>query len=296
MTKLSLISGAALVMACSHQPPPSPSIAMQSEPRAPQQPAPSVTTPAGDSKLANIIAGAQRPDTERLRDPYRHPQQTLEFFGIKGSMKVVELNAGRGWYTAILGPFLNPEGALTVTAANPNGPDESEVTKAARDLSARLSTNPAVFSKVSILVADWKDPGVSLGQDGSADMVLTFRNMHNWMSSGVLDNVLRASFRVLKSGGTLGVVEHRAKPDASIDPKVIGETGYVPEAYAIQRVESAGFKLEKRAEINANPKDTKDYAKGVWTLPPTLRLGDTDRAKYEAIGESDRMTLKFRKP
>lgn len=295
MTKHSLISGAALMLACSHQPLPNAASTPPNEPLAPQ-PAPNATPPAGDSKLANIIAGAQRLDTERQRDAYRHPQQTLEFFGIKDNMNVVELNAGRGWYTAILGPLLNPDGALTVTAANPNGPEGSEVTKAARDLSARLSTNPAAFSKVSIVVADWKNPEVSLGPDGSADMVLTFRNMHNWIGNGVLDNVLKSSFRVLKSGGTLGVVEHRARPDASLDPKVIGETGYVPEAYAIQRVESAGFKLEKKSEINANPKDTKDYARGVWTLPPTLRLGDTDRDKYNAIGESDRMTLRFKKP
>jgi predicted methyltransferase len=211
-------------------------------------------------------------------------------------MKVVELSAGKGWYTAVLAPLLSPNGALTVTGADPNGPSESEGTKNAKELAARLSGDPTSFSKVAVLVTDWKNPSTSLGPDGSADSVLTFRNLHGWISNGVADTVLGASFRVLKHGGIFGVEEHRAKPEGSADPKVIGETGYVPEGYVIKIAENAGFKLASKSEINSNPKDTKDYPKGVWTLPPTLKLGDVEREKYLAIGESDRMTLKFVKP
>ncbi len=271
----------------------------QGTPPATAAGAPAVmTTPTTDvdSKLTSILAGAQRPDQERARDVYRHPKESLEFFGISESMNVVELSAGQGWYTAILGPLLAAHGKLTTTGADPNGPPDSEGTKNAKKFAERLASDPASFGKVASLVVDWKKSDASLGPDASADMVVTFRNMHGWISSGVFDNVLSACFRVLKSGGTLGVEEHRAKADASTDPKVIGETGYVPEAFAIQLIERAGFKLAAKSEVNANPKDTKDYPKGVWTLPPTLRLGDVDRDKYLAIGESDRMTLKFTKP
>lgn len=263
---------------------------------APMQAGPTAAPAGVDVKLAEVIAGPQRPQAERARDVYRHPRETLEFFGVNDLMKVVELSAGKGWYTAILGPFLNPNGELTVTTADPNGPPDSEGTKNAQELATRLSNDRTDYAKVSLLVADWKKGDVKLGADGTQDMVLTFRSLHGWIHDGVADKVLAASFRVLKPGGVLGVVEHRAKPDGSTDPKVIGDTGYVPEEFVIKLVQSAGFKLGAKSEINANPKDTKDYAKGVWTLPPTLRLGDVDRDKYLAIGESDRMTLKFVKP
>jgi predicted methyltransferase len=253
-------------------------------------------SPSLDAKLATILAGAQRPEQERARDVYRHPKETLEFFRISAFMNVIELNAGQGWYTAILAPLLATGGKLTTTGADPNGPPDSEGTKNANKFAERLASDPTTFGKVTALVVDWKQSDASLGQDASADMVVTFRNLHGWINNGVVDNVLRACYRVLKSGGTLGVVEHRAQADAPTDPKVIGETGYVPEAYAVQLIEQAGFKLVERSAINANPKDTKDYPKGVWTLPPTLRLGDLDRDKYLAIGESDRMTLRFTKP
>jgi predicted methyltransferase len=251
---------------------------------------------AVDVKLSRVLSGTQRTEQERARDHYRHPRETLEFFGIAEDMTVVELSAGLGWYTAILGPLLSPHGKLTVTNADPNGPPDSEGTKNAKSLVERLNRDSTALGKVSMLAIDWKKADNSLGVDGSADVVVTFRNLHGWISNGVFENVLSASFRLLKSGGTLGVVEHRAKGDGSTDPKVIGETGYVPEAYAIMRIEKAGFKFVARSEINANPKDTKDYPKGVWTLPPTLRLGEIDRDKYLAIGESDRTTLKFTKP
>lgn len=253
-------------------------------------------SPATEAKLATVLTGAQRTAEERARDNYRHPRETLEFFGVRENMTVVELSASKGWYTAILGPLLNEKGKLLVTNADPNGPADSEGTKNAKQLIERISKDPSSFSKVSTIVTNWKKEAASLGPDGSADMVLTFRNLHGWIANGVADKVLAASFKVLKSGGILGVEEHRAKPDASSDPKVIGETGYVPEALVVQLAQKAGFKLAGASEINANPKDTKDYPKGVWTLPPTLELGDKDKDKYLAIGESDRMTLKFVKP
>ncbi|HEY5957524.1 MAG TPA: hypothetical protein VIV60_13250 [Polyangiaceae bacterium] len=270
-----------------------------SPPSAPTSPAVSAeAAPATDvaAKLRNALNSAARTPEERQRDQYRHPFETLSFFGIAPNSRVVELSAGRGWYTAILGPFLNPDGKLTVTTSDPNGPADSEGTKNARYLTERLTRDPAHFARVTPVVIDWKDPSAALGNAGSADLVLTFRNIHGWINDQVFDRVLTASFRVLKSGGTLGIVEHRANPSTSIDPKTIGDTGYVPEAYVIERCRAAGFALMNRSEVNANPKDEKNYPAGVWTLPPTLRLGEVDRTRYLAIGESDRMTLKFTKP
>ncbi|HEX3771614.1 MAG TPA: methyltransferase domain-containing protein [Polyangiaceae bacterium] len=244
--------------------------------------------PATDARLRASIASAARPPAEVARDKYRHPAETLEFFGLRPDMTVVELWPGNGWYTAILAPFLQDKGKLVATNMDPNGKAES-----AKTYAARLAGDPKDFGKVEVKVIHPPDD-LALGADGSADAVLTFRNFHNWIRDGIADKVLAASFRVLKPGGVFGVEEHRAKPDA--DPAKIGDTGYVPEAMVIDLAQKAGFRLEARSEVNANPNDTKDYPKGVWTLPPVLRLGDQDRAKYEAIGESDRMTLRFRKP
>lgn len=257
---------------------------------------PSNNEQSTDAQLATILAGPQRTPEERARDVYRHPRETLMFFGVEPGMHVVELSAGRGWYTAILAPLLGPKGSLTVTAADPNGPSDSEGTKNSKALAERISSDQGTFGNVLLRVVDWNLTNASLGPDGSADAVLTFRNWHGWVSNGVLDNVLAATKRVLKAGGVFGVVEHRARPDGSVDPKAIGQTGYVPEALVVRAAETAGFKLVGRSEINANPNDTKDYPKGVWSLPPTLSLGDVDREKYTKIGESDRMTLKFVKP
>jgi predicted methyltransferase len=258
---------------------------------------PSSETPAAvDAKIRASLAGSQRTDAEKARDVYRHPRETLEFFGLRDDMNVVELNAGEGWYTSVLAPVLAEHGKLTVTTADPNGPADSEMTKYAQGLMARFAKDPAAFGKVSPLVVKWKGDAVSLGPDGSADMVLTFRNAHNWLGAGLFDKVLAATFKVLKPGGVLGITDHRANAGGPTDVKTIDDTGYVPEAFVIQQVEAAGFKLAGKSEINANPKDTKDYPKGVWTLPPTYELKDVDRAKYQAIGESDRMTLKFVRP
>ncbi|HMI83649.1 MAG TPA: hypothetical protein VK550_06110 [Polyangiaceae bacterium] len=262
---------------------------------APQS-ASSQPLPTTEAKLATVLTGNQRTSEERARDSYRHPRETLEFFGVRENMTVIELSAAKGWYTAILGPLLSEKGKLAVTNADPNGPPDSEGTKNAKSLLERISKDPAAFGKVSTIVTNWKRDEVSLGPDGSADMVLTFRNLHGWIANGVADKVLAAAFRVLKPGGVLGVEEHRAKADAPSDPKAIGDSGYVPEAVVVKLADKAGFKLAGASEINANPKDIKEYPKGVWTLPPSLQLGDTDKEKYLAIGESDRMTLKFVKP
>ncbi len=254
------------------------------------------TNDSNESKWAGVLSGPQRTPEERARDVYRHPRETLEFFEVQEGMNVVELAASRGWYTAILAPLLGPKGSLTVTSADPNGPTDALGTKYAKALAERISSNQGAFGNVLIRVVDWNLTTASLGPDATADTLLTFRNCHGCVRDGVVDNVLSATKRVLKPGGVLGVVEHRAKPDGSVDPKVIGETGYVPEQMVIKAAEHAGFKLVSKSEINANPQDTKEHPKGVWTLPPSLALGDADREKYMRIGESDRMTLKFVKP
>jgi predicted methyltransferase len=248
-----------------------------------------------DAKLRAALEGPQRTLAERARDVHRHPRETLEFFGLRDDMSVIELAPGEGWYTAVLAPVLAERGKLGATTADPNGPPESESTKSAKALLARFTSAANSSGHVRAVVINWKTD-VSLGPDRSADMVLTFRNAHNWLGGKMFDKVLAATFKVLKPGGILGLTDHRANPGGPTAAKAIGDTGYVPEAYLIEQVEAAGFKLAAKSEINANPKDTKDYPKGVWTLPPTYALGDVDRARFTAIGESDRMTLKFVKP
>jgi predicted methyltransferase/ABC-type nitrate/sulfonate/bicarbonate transport system substrate-binding protein len=256
--------------------------------------------------LRVAVASAERPPTEAARDRWRHPEETLEFFGIRNDQNVIELWPGTGWYTAILAPFLADKGTLTAIspepkpAANVDGGAAAAAAEAlfAKKYADRLVASPGVFGKVG---AHSVDPmhEFSLGPDRSADAVVTFRNFHNWVKAGITPNVLSAAFRVLKPGGVLGIEEHRAAPGETDPARVvqqIGDSGYVPEAYVIDLARQAGFTLEARSEVNGNPLDTKDWPRGVWTLPPTLRLGDQDRAKYQAIGESDRMTLRFRKP
>jgi predicted methyltransferase len=266
---------------------------------------------SGDSatKLRAAIARASRPEKERARDKYRHPLETLELFGIKDDMRVVEIAPGQGWYTAILAPFLRDKGHLTVTVSDPKGPPDKESTKNTLKLLSRFEHSPSSYDKVEykVVQADKAETFV-LGAPASADMVVTFRNIH-----GMVDDKENERFKiilgsiksVLKKGGVLGVVEHRAKSDA--DPKKSYKTGYVPEDYVVQIIEAEGFKLAGKSEVNANPSDTKDYKNGVWALPPTLDLKndpkhpgpdgpdytEADRAKLVAIGESDRMTLKF---
>jgi predicted methyltransferase len=251
-------------------------------------PAPAVED-ATATKLKAAIAGSHRPEKNRARDGFRHPAETLAFFGLRDDMTVIELWPGGGWYTEILGPVLKEKGKLVVTGGDPNGPPDAPATKRAKEYVDGLAKRADVLGKVELAVIAPPEK-VELGPPASADLVMTFRNLHGWLNGKYADKVFAAAFAVLKPGGTFGLEEHRGNPGQ--DPK----TGYVEEAVAIKLAEAAGFKLAARSEVNANPKDTKDHPEGVWTLPPTYRLGDKDREKYTAIGESDRMTLKFVKP
>ncbi|MDZ7970710.1 MAG: methyltransferase domain-containing protein [Nostoc sp. DedSLP03] len=237
--------------------------------------------------LQTILTSSHRSVANRDRDKYRHPAQTLEFFGLHPNMTVVELWAGGGWYTEILAPFLAAKGQLIVTNL------AKSTSKPALAFQEKLAANPEVFGKVK--VAQINPPTeLTLAPDNSVDLVLTFRNIHNWVKAGYDEQVYAAAYKALKPGGILGVEEHRGKPDISLQESI--KTGYMSEDRVITAVEKAGFKLVGKSEINANPKDTKDYPGGVWTLPPTLSQGQKDRQRFLTIGESDRMTLKFVKP
>ena len=238
------------------------------------------------SKIDQIMAGPQRSDTNRARDVYRHPKETLAFFGVKPESTVIEIWPGGGWYTEILSPLQREKGKYI--AAFP-----AQSVKGLQTFKDKLAKYPDLYDKTVIMPLGIPDKW-NIRPEGGADVVLTFRNVHNWINDNLTDKFMVAFFEALKPGGVLGIVEHRAKPGTT--PKESDATGYVAEAWIIERAQAAGFKLDARSEINANPNDTKDYAKGVWTLPPALTLGETDKAKYQAIGESDRMTLRFVKP
>lgn len=237
-----------------------------------------------------ILASPHRQPGNADRDAHRHPSETLTFFGIQPGMTVIEAGTGGGWYTEILAPLLAKKGKLIVTGRDPSGPADQMSTVSGVRLKLFLEGAPELYGKVQVSHVAPPDQ-LELAPEGTADLVVAIREMHNWYRRDYLDAYLAAIHKALKPGGVLGVVQHRAKP--GVDPKQSAETGYLPEEWLIQTIEKAGFKLVEKSEINANPKDTKDYEKGVWTLPPNLTLGDTDRAKYMAIGESDRMTLKF---
>lgn len=242
--------------------------------------------------LDEIINGEHRSAENKARDAWRHPRDTLEFFGLRPEMSVVEIWPGGGWYTEILAPYLRERGRYIAAHWDPEAKQEF-IRNAVRAYQDKLAARPDLYDKVEVVVLAPPDNTAMVPAE-SVDMVLTFRNIHNWMASGQAETMFAAMYRALKPGGVLGVVEHRAPNDQPQDPKA--RSGYVREDYAIGLAEKAGFVLEAAAEINANPADTKDYEGGVWTLPPTLRQGDKDREKYLAIGESDRFTLRFRKP
>jgi predicted methyltransferase len=245
-----------------------------------------------DDALKAAIASPTRTPANVARDPARHPYETLTFFGIRPDMTVVELAPGGGWYTEILAPYLAPKGRLIAAGESPTSPD-ADARRYADSFTKKLAANPAVFGKVERGVFE-PPRAYAIAKPDSVDMVLTFRNLHNWTEGGdaELKKVLAEVYKVVKHGGVLGFADHRlpaARPAGSTG-------GYVHEAYVIKMVESVGFKLAAKSEINANPKDTADHKGGVWALPPVLANKDVDRDKYVAIGESDRMTLKFVKP
>ncbi len=243
-----------------------------------------------DKALAQAIAGSHRSPQFVERDKFRKPQAELEFFGIKPNMTVVEIWPSGGYWTEILAPYLKDKGTL-YTAIFPAAMSE-RTAKAAEEWKAKLASKKDVYGDVK--VSEFGKGAYEIAPPGSVDMVLTFRNVHNWMPMGFVDDAFPAFFKALKPGGILGVEDHRASTDKPQDPKA--ESGYVREDYVIALAEKAGFKAMGKSEINANPKDTKDWPKGVWTLPPTLRLGDQDKDKYLAIGEADNFVLKFQKP
>ena len=245
--------------------------------------------------LAPILADSHRSEVNRARDQYRHPIQTLSFFGVHPNQTVIEMTPGGGWYTEVLAPLLTGRGQyIAAVISNEGLPDKAQAgnTKRNEAFKEKLAADPAHYFKVKVIEYVAKSP--KLGADGSADVVLTFRNVHNWAANGTVESMFQAMHAVLKPGGTLGVVDHRAKKGAEF--KAVLDAGYLPEEFVIEQAQKAGFKLVGKSEVNANPKDTKDYAQGVWTLPPTLTLAQKDRDKYLAIGESDRFTLRFVKP
>lgn len=247
-----------------------------------------------DDALAKAIAASSRTPANTERDQYRHPQQTLDFFGIKPGMTVVEVLPGRGWYTEVLAPYLASDGKLIAASYGENN-ERDYLSGIHAGYMEILNANPDAYGKITVV--DFKTPTGYVDDiaDASVDMVLDFRNTHNLIRwYGGADEAYRHYYRILKPGGVLGVIEHRAEPGG--DAMQTANTGYVPEQYSIDVATSAGFKLEVKSDINANPKDTKDHPNGVWTLPPRQRWGDDDPEKYLAIGESDRMTLKFVKP
>lgn len=248
----------------------------------------------GVSLWEELLISGHRSDKNKARDQYRHPKETLEFFGVKPGMTVVEISPGGGWYTEILSPLLGPNGTLYAAHYDPNSEVEYYRNGRAK-FERKMEVESDVYSNVEITT--FQPPKVfDIAPEGSADAVVTFRNVHNWLRGGREATVagFEEMYKVLKPGGTLGVVEHRLPASMEQDEKAT--SGYMHEKFVIQLAQDAGFKLVATSEVNANPKDTADHAKGVWTLPPSLRLGDEDKEKYQAIGESDRMTLKFVKP
>jgi predicted methyltransferase len=247
------------------------------------------TYPSGHAAIKAAMAGTHRRPGDADRDVYRHPLETLDFFGFKPTMTVVEVGPGEGWYTELLAPALAKSGKLIVTASDPNGPAEDRNTLNGQRFKAFLDTSPELYGKVQSVVVDSKAP--QLGLDKTADLVLFVREVHGMHNSKTFLTWLGEAYKALKPGGVLAIEDHRAKPDTN--PDETAKKGYVPEKWVIEQVQAAGFKLAGKSEVNANPKDTKDYPEGVWSLPPTYREKDVNHDKYKAIGESDRMTLKF---
>lgn len=244
---------------------------------------------AADAALASAIASPARPATAVARDTARHPAEELTFFGLAPTMTVVELWPGGGYWTDILGPYLAPGGHYYVALPSPgNAEEDAGVTR----FRARIAKDK---ERLGVIHETTLGPNhFDIAPPGSADLVLTFRNLHNWMGDGFADEALAASYKALKAGGILGIEEHRGRNDKPQDPKA--QDGYVRQDYTIALAKKAGFEFVAASEVNANPRDTKDWVDGVWTLPPTLSQKDKDRAKYMAVGEADNFVLKFRKP
>jgi len=243
-------------------------------------------------RLEGILVGDHRSTANIARNSSRHPVETLEFFGLQPDMTLIEIGPSGGWYTEILAPYMADRGRYYGAHFSPNSPAGYHRSTLER-FEEKLRERPDVYGRATI--RHLLPPGETvIGPAEGADMALTFRNVHNWIMAGLEHEYFEAFYAALKPGGILGVVEHRARPDA--DMAVMQTTGYVTEAYVKEIAAAAGFEFVASSEINANPRDSKDHPEGVWTLPPEFRLGQENRERYAAIGESDRMTLKFRKP
>jgi predicted methyltransferase len=261
---------------------------------APASPAPASAAPASgtpaDPALAAIVADPRRPAAFAARDSVRHPGQELSFFGLNSKMTVVELWPGGGYWTEILAPYLAKGGGTYYVALN--APGDANEDKGVARWRARIAGQKDRVGTIHETVLG--PANFDIAPPGSADLVLTFRNLHNWMDGGYADEALTAAFKALKPGGILGIEEHRGRDDKPQDSKA--RDGYVRQDYAVAQARKAGFVLVGSSEINANPKDTKDWVDGVWTLPPALSQGDKDRDRYIAVGEADNFVLKFQKP
>ncbi len=242
--------------------------------------------------LADWSQGEHRSETNRARNQFRHPIETLEFFGLSADMTVIEILPSTGWYTEIMAPYLRDHGKYYAAHFSPNA-SASYMPRILSGFEEKITADPDLYGKITVRHLN-PPHEVAIAPPGSADMALTFRNVHNWIMAGQEHEFFASFYAALKPGGVLGVVEHRAKADAGMD--VMRTSGYVTEAYVKEVAAAAGFEFVASTEINANPKDPTVHPEGVWTLAPNYRLGDVDRAKYDAIGESDRMTLKFVKP
>jgi len=242
--------------------------------------------------ITEWAAGEHRSDSNRARNEFRNPVETLEFFGVTGDMTVIEILPSTGWYTEIMAPFLRNHGKYYAAHFSPNA-SAAYMPRILRSFEEKITENPDLYGKITVRHLN-PPHEVAIAPAESADMALTFRNVHNWIMAGQEHEYFATFYKALKPGGVLGVVEHRAKPDAGMD--VMRTTGYVTEAYVKEVAAAAGFEFAGSSELNANPKDSTNHPEGVWTLPPSYQLGDEDRDKYMEIGESDRMTLKFTKP
>ncbi len=248
-----------------------------------------------DSSMAAVLAGDHRGASRSgapnsSRDGARHPAGTLKFLGLQPDSKVVEIWPSGGWYTEVIAPFVAEKGQY-YGAHVPADSDIEYFRRAHEAYTAKLAAHPEVYGDAQVTVMF---PGKMALAPEPVDLVVTFRNIHNWMPRGYVDEVFQAFYDVLKPGGILGIVEHRGDPGSEQDPEAA--SGYVTEEHTIMLAEKAGFVVDGASDVNANPKDNHHHPEGVWTLPPTLRLGDEDREKYVEIGESDRFTLRFRKP
>lgn len=248
----------------------------------------SITLP---KTIEESVQSSLRTPENTFRDQYRHPVETLKFFGLENTMTVIEIQPGAGWYLEILAPFLAQNGKYIM--ANPAvNPAVAYQVKNSEKIKAFVESYPVLSKSVSTTSFD-AETDYNMGPENSVDMILTFRNAHNWFKNKQAEKVFKSVFKTLKPGGVFGFVDHRENP-YKFDPEF--KSGYVREKEVIKLTEKVGFKVAAKSEINANPKDRKNHPNGVWTLPPSLALGDKDRAKYIEIGESDRMTIKFVKP